>query len=181
MQTARCQTRQLARARFVLRIALQQLLLASLLAALLVPLAPAAAATSVVKCTINGAVVYQDGPCPASAPRAAPSVEQLNAERRKKLREAADNPSSRAASIPKGQFSAGAGAASAPLASGDRSRANPQAAPAPPAPPAYRCDGRKHCTQMTSCAEASYFLRNCPGVKMDGDGDGVPCEDQWCR
>jgi hypothetical protein len=33
---------------------------------------------------------------------------------------------------------------------------------------------------MTSCAEATFFLRNCPNVKMDGDGDGVPCESQWC-
>ena len=33
---------------------------------------------------------------------------------------------------------------------------------------------------MTSCAEATYFLRNCPGVKMDGNHDGVPCEQQWC-
>ena len=44
----------------------------------------------------------------------------------------------------------------------------------------YRCDGRQHCSQMTSCAEAKYFLQNCPGVKMDGDGDGVPCEEQLC-
>lgn len=44
----------------------------------------------------------------------------------------------------------------------------------------YRCDGRVHCSQMTSCAEAEYFLANCPGVKMDGGGDGVPCERQWC-
>jgi hypothetical protein len=33
---------------------------------------------------------------------------------------------------------------------------------------------------MHSCAEATFFLRNCPGVKMDGDNDGVPCETQWC-
>jgi hypothetical protein len=33
---------------------------------------------------------------------------------------------------------------------------------------------------MTSCDEAGYFLRNCPNVEMDGDGDGVPCEKQWC-
>ncbi len=45
----------------------------------------------------------------------------------------------------------------------------------------YRCDGRTYCTQMTSCAEATYFLKNCPGVKMDGNHDGVPCEQQWCR
>jgi hypothetical protein len=44
----------------------------------------------------------------------------------------------------------------------------------------FKCDGRIHCSQMTSCAEATYFLRNCPGTKMDGDGDGIPCEQQWC-
>ena len=45
----------------------------------------------------------------------------------------------------------------------------------------FRCDGRTHCSQMTSCAEATYFLRNCPDTKMDGNNDGVPCERQWCR
>lgn len=44
----------------------------------------------------------------------------------------------------------------------------------------YRCDGRTHCSQMTSCAEATFFLRNCPNVQMDGNNDGVPCEQQWC-
>ena len=44
----------------------------------------------------------------------------------------------------------------------------------------FSCDGRKRCSQMHSCAEATYFLKNCPGVEMDGDGDGVPCESQWC-
>jgi hypothetical protein len=33
---------------------------------------------------------------------------------------------------------------------------------------------------MRSCEEATYFLRNCPNTKMDGDHDGVPCERQWC-
>lgn len=45
----------------------------------------------------------------------------------------------------------------------------------------FKCDGRTHCSQMTSCAEAKFFLRNCPGVKMDGDHDGIPCEKQWCN
>jgi len=45
----------------------------------------------------------------------------------------------------------------------------------------YKCDGRTYCSQMTSCAEATYFLRNCPGVKMDGNNDGIPCEKQWCK
>lgn len=53
-------------------------------------------------------------------------------------------------------------------------------APARVAESAFRCDGRTHCSQMRSCEEATYFLRNCPGVKMDGDHDGVPCEQQWC-
>ena len=44
----------------------------------------------------------------------------------------------------------------------------------------YRCDGRTHCSQMTSCSEAKFFLRNCPNVQMDGNNDGVPCEKQWC-
>lgn len=45
----------------------------------------------------------------------------------------------------------------------------------------YKCDGRVHCSKMTSCEEATFFLRNCPGVKMDGNNDGVPCEMQWCK
>ena len=44
----------------------------------------------------------------------------------------------------------------------------------------FSCDGRIHCSQMRSCAEAEFFLKRCPKVKMDGDGDGIPCEDQHC-
>jgi cold shock CspA family protein len=43
--------------------------------------------------------------------------------------------------------------------------------------PKFRCDGRQHCSQMTSRAEANYFTANCPNTKMDGDNDGVPCEN----
>lgn len=46
--------------------------------------------------------------------------------------------------------------------------------------PAFRCDGRTHCSEMNSCAEATFFLKNCPNVQMDGNRDGVPCEQQWC-
>ena len=53
--------------------------------------------------------------------------------------------------------------------------------PAQLAKPAdFQCDGRNMCSQMTSCREATLFLQNCPGMKMDGNGDGVPCEQQWC-
>jgi len=55
------------------------------------------------------------------------------------------------------------------------------AEPSAEAPPSrFSCDGRTHCSQMTSCAEAKYFLSHCPDVKMDGNHDGVPCEQQWC-
>lgn len=43
---------------------------------------------------------------------------------------------------------------------------------------AFSCDGRAHCSQMRSCAEAVYFLRHCPNTQMDGDNDGRPCEQQ---
>lgn len=45
----------------------------------------------------------------------------------------------------------------------------------------FRCDGRTMCSQMTSCAEARYFLEHCPNPKMDGNDDGEPCEQQWCN
>jgi cold shock CspA family protein len=59
-----------------------------------------------------------------------------------------------------------------------------------PTLPRFTCDGRTHCSQMTSCSEAKFFLANCPGTQMDGGGgrgrrgrgggDGIPCEQQWC-
>ena len=45
----------------------------------------------------------------------------------------------------------------------------------------FHCDGRVYCSQMRSCEEATFFLNNCPGTKMDGNNDGVPCEKQWCH
>jgi cold shock CspA family protein len=56
-----------------------------------------------------------------------------------------------------------------------------------PAPPregvkkSYTCKGKIYCSEMTSCDEAMFYQRNCPGTKMDGNGDGIPCERQWCR
>ncbi len=57
-------------------------------------------------------------------------------------------------------------------------RAMPAAASA--ASLGFRCDGRTHCSQMRSCDEATFFLKHCPTTEMDGDGDGIPCERQWC-
>jgi len=47
--------------------------------------------------------------------------------------------------------------------------------------PKFKCDGRQYCTQMSSCEEAKFFLKNCPDQKTDGDGDGIPCEKQHCN
>jgi cold shock CspA family protein len=55
-----------------------------------------------------------------------------------------------------------------------------QVEPVQSAPGAFNCDGRKYCSQMTSCTEAKLFLKNCPGMEMDGNHNGVPCEQQWC-
>ena len=111
----------------------------------------AQAATPMYKCETNGSVQYQQTPCPPKELRKPPTVDELNAERRKKL------------AAPKEPTQPG----SSPV-------------PAPSPAPTSKCDGRTMCSQMTSCTEAKYFLANCPGVKMDGNHDGVPCEMQWC-
>lgn len=115
------------------------------------------AASPVHKCVVGGSITYQSSPCPTGEPRQRPTAEQLNAERKKR-------------------------AASAPV---DEARPQAAGATGPPTQAeqrsSFRCDGRTHCSQMTSCAEAKYFLANCPGVKMDGDRDGTPCEQQWCH
>ena len=44
----------------------------------------------------------------------------------------------------------------------------------------FQCSGKRHCSEMVSCDEAKFYLNHCPGSVTDGDGDGIPCEDQWC-
>jgi hypothetical protein len=43
----------------------------------------------------------------------------------------------------------------------------------------FQCQGKVYCSQMSSREEAEFYLDNCPGTKMDGDGDGIPCENQF--
>lgn len=45
---------------------------------------------------------------------------------------------------------------------------------------AYECDGRQYCREMSTCDEAKWVFENCPNTRMDGDHDGIPCED-WCE
>ncbi|WP_394789948.1 excalibur calcium-binding domain-containing protein [Rhodoferax sp.] len=102
------------------------------------------------KCVVNGTVTYQQSPCPSGEVRKPPTIQELNAEVKKR----------RAAAV-----------ATAP----------DKLAPATPTvSSSFSCDGRQYCSQMKSCVEAKYFLANCPGVKMDGDKNGIPCEQQWC-
>ena len=79
------------------------------------------------------------------------------------------------------QARANAAAAQAESWDGTRPAARTPSTLAPMVSSSYRCDGRQHCSQMTSCAEATFFLKNCPDTKMDGNNDGVPCEQQWCN
>ena len=120
-------------------------------AASLVLAASGVAAAPVNKCVVNGTVTYQQGPCPSDQVRKPPTIEELNAEARKRRAAAA-------------------------------AKAPEKVAPAAPSESTgFSCDGRRYCSQMKSCAEAKYFLANCPGVKMDGDKNGIPCEQQWCN
>ena len=41
---------------------------------------------------------------------------------------------------------------------------------------AWQCGAKRYCNQMTSCAEARYYLTQCGVRSLDGDGDGIPCE-----
>lgn len=43
----------------------------------------------------------------------------------------------------------------------------------------FQCQGKVWCSEMASYEEAVFYLRNCPNTKMDGDGDGIPCERQF--
>jgi hypothetical protein len=48
--------------------------------------------------------------------------------------------------------------------------------------PEFRCEPSKSsCARMTSCAEAFFHQERCGVSGMDGDRDGIPCEQQWCN
>ncbi|GLS95311.1 hypothetical protein GCM10007918_26030 [Piscinibacter gummiphilus] len=107
------------------------------------------------KCVVNGTVTYQQAPCASTQPRKEPTLEELNAAEKKKR----------------------AAAASAATGAGTRTPSAPATAATSGR---FSCDGRQYCSQMRSCDEAKYFLANCPDPRMDGDRDGIPCEEQWC-
>lgn len=64
-----------------------------------------------------------------------------------------------------------------------KKRTTPQAAKAGEAAAVsfFTCDGRTSCKQMTSCEEARYFVKTCPGFNSGVFGEEASCENQWCR
>jgi endonuclease YncB( thermonuclease family) len=40
----------------------------------------------------------------------------------------------------------------------------------------FTCGSKRYCKEMSSCEEAKFYLQQCGATKIDGDGDGVPCE-----
>lgn len=48
--------------------------------------------------------------------------------------------------------------------------------------PEFQCRPEKNsCSKMSSCAEALFHQERCKVPDMDGDHDGIPCEQQWCN
>ena len=45
---------------------------------------------------------------------------------------------------------------------------------------AFTCGTKRYCREMASCAEARFYLSQCGLTRLDGDGDGIPCE-KLCR
>lgn len=50
------------------------------------------------------------------------------------------------------------------------------ALPAVPEAAGFVCGRKRYCREMRSCAEARFYLAECGLRRLDGDGDGVPCE-----
>jgi hypothetical protein len=142
---------------FILALVLTQSIFVSL----------AMAGSQFYKCNVNGTILYQEVPCQSHEVRRPPTVEELNAARQKQLTQGKENQKSQP--LTGHQFDS--------PGTFEKERENIPVTPTS----SFKCDGRKFCSQMTSCSEAKYFLSNCPGVKMDGNGDGTPCEKQWCR
>jgi hypothetical protein len=38
------------------------------------------------------------------------------------------------------------------------------------------CGSKHYCKEMVGCEEARFYLTQCGLLRLDGDGDGVPCE-----
>jgi endonuclease YncB( thermonuclease family) len=59
-------------------------------------------------------------------------------------------------------------------------RSRDRAAPTRPDRGPFECGSKRACREMTSCAEARFYMTQCGVTTMDGDNDGIPCE-ALCR
>ncbi len=66
-------------------------------------------------------------------------------------------------------------------ASGDpRAPAEPTTPDRSHADEPFACGAKRSCGEMSSCAEARFYLQRCGQTRLDGDGDGIACE-ALCR
>ncbi len=61
-----------------------------------------------------------------------------------------------------------------------RRNARPSAPGPGQVPMQFTCGSKQYCREMASCEEARFHLRQCGITTLDGDDDGVPCEN-ICR
>lgn len=40
----------------------------------------------------------------------------------------------------------------------------------------FKCGKKRYCKEMSTCAEAMFYLQECGMKTLDRDGDGIPCE-----
>ena len=61
-------------------------------------------------------------------------------------------------------------------------RRNARSAPSQPrqVPAQFNCGSKQYCREMASCEEARFYMYQCGVATMDGDNDGIPCENM-CR
>jgi hypothetical protein len=45
------------------------------------------------------------------------------------------------------------------------------------APAAQSCSVEPLCTELSTCAEADFYFRQCHHLQRDADSDGIPCEN----
>ena len=82
--------------------------------------------------------------------------------------------------LPPWEFRHGGSADSSSRSSATRHR-EPSANPAlADSAGSWSCGNKHFCKQMTSCDEATFYFKHCGVTKLDGDGDGLPC-DSLCR
>ena len=60
------------------------------------------------------------------------------------------------------------------------SRGTPSLLPRRDRPTRFVCGTKRYCREMSSCEEAMFHLKECGLARLDGNGDGIPC-NRLCR